>query len=346
MALAGVAGPATCALRSLEAALFGSDGDSRSLRDAAAAIGWGFRTLFNRPESMALIRQGQRETPYWQLALKYAHDGCLSAVLDEYLHVLRDARGLTFVPSTEAAPMLADAVLTALQVRAATLDVEEPCSDADRIEVRRHSMRSLFAMRFGSDKSEDEERVRRDTAVSAAFNSPFWPFVLASTSIGQEGLDFHWYCHAVVHWNLPSNPVDLEQREGRVHRFKGHAVRKNVAKAHGSAALKSVASDLWAEMFERASRDACNGDRGLVPYWLYPVEDGAWIERRVPLFPLSRDEARFRDLQRSLAAYRMVFGQPRQDELLAYLMNKVEPQKLDEWAKLLTIDISPPHYEQ
>jgi len=28
-----------------------------------------------------------------------------------------------------------------------------------------------------------------------------------------EGLDFHHYCHAIVHWNLPSNPVDLEQRE-------------------------------------------------------------------------------------------------------------------------------------
>lgn len=48
-------------------------------------------------------------------------------------------------------------------------------------------------------------------------------------SRSEEGLDFHRYCHAVVHWNLPSNPIDLEQREGRVHRYKGHAVRKNVA---------------------------------------------------------------------------------------------------------------------
>ena len=35
-----------------------------------------------------------------------------------------------------------------------------------------------------------------------AFNSPFWPFVLATTSVGQEGLDFHQYCHAVVHFGL------------------------------------------------------------------------------------------------------------------------------------------------
>jgi hypothetical protein len=27
-----------------------------------------------------------------------------------------------------------------------------------------------------------------------------------------------------VHWNIPSNPVDFEQREGRVNRYAGHAV--------------------------------------------------------------------------------------------------------------------------
>ncbi|MEA3275971.1 MAG: helicase-related protein [Pseudomonadota bacterium] len=62
-------------------------------------------------------------------------------------------------------------------------------------------------------------------SVRAAFNSPFRPFVLTSTSIGQEGLDFHPWCHRLVHWNLPGNPVDLEQREGRIHRYKGHAAR-------------------------------------------------------------------------------------------------------------------------
>ena len=45
------------------------------------------------------------------------------------------------------------------------------------------------------------------------------------------------YAHAVAHWNLPTNPVDFEQREGRVHRYKGHAVRRNLAAAHGSAVI-------------------------------------------------------------------------------------------------------------
>ncbi|WP_413818578.1 helicase-related protein [Sphingobium sp.] len=72
-------------------------------------------------------------------------------------------------------------------------------------------------------------RAARLSSVRDAFNSPFRPFALATTSVGQEGLDFHPYCYRLYHWNLPGNPVDLEQREGRVHRFKGHAIRLNLA---------------------------------------------------------------------------------------------------------------------
>lgn len=37
-----------------------------------------------------------------------------------------------------------------------------------------------------------------------------WPFVIASMLVRQEGLDFHTHSHAIVRWNLPGNPVDLE----------------------------------------------------------------------------------------------------------------------------------------
>ena len=102
-------------------------------------------------------------------------------------------------------------------------------------------LHTAFAMRFGDDEGgsnrADGEAPARASQLREGFNSPYWPFVLISTSVGQEGLDFHPYCHIVVHWNLPNNPVDLEQREGRVHRYKGHAVRKNVALKHGAGAL-------------------------------------------------------------------------------------------------------------
>jgi hypothetical protein len=344
LALTALAAPATCALRAL-GRLFDTDtaGARNAVRDGAAMIGWGFRSLYNRPETIALLRRGSRD-PYWNIALEYGFQGCLASVLEEYLHVLRDARGHSLSGAERACPVLGQAAMNALQVRTATLEIDELHADRDKqsVELRKESIRSLFAMRFGSEKNEDQERVRRDSAVSAAFNSPFWPFVLVTTSVGQEGLDFHWYCHAVVHWNLPSNPVDLEQREGRVHRFKGHAVRKNVAIAHGVEVLQSSAGDVWTDLFRQARLGVPPDDRGLVPYWLYPNENGAWIERHVLLYPFSQDEIRYRVLQRSLGAYRMVFGQPRQDELLAYLLRRLDAQTLAGLSDSLRIDLAPP----
>jgi hypothetical protein len=206
------------------------------------------------------------------------------------------------------------------------------------IEQRR--FRNHFAIRFGAQESDDGQAGAREGQVRRAFNSPFWPFVLASTSVGQEGLDFHAYCHAVVHWNLPSNPVDLEQREGRVHRYKGHAVRKNVATVCGADALASGEHDVWASLFDLA-RDRTPTDHGLVPYWLYPLPDGAHIERHVPALPLSRDAYQLEALRRSLAVYRMVFGQPRQDDLMAFLLERLCSEQLAAIEPLLRIDLSP-----
>ena len=79
-----------------------------------------------------------------------------------------------------------------------------------------------------------------------------------------------------------------------------------------------------------------------MPYWLYPKEDGAWIERHVPLDPLSKDGARYSDLQRALGAYRINFGRPRQDELMAYLLDSVGDEQLKEYAELARIDLAPP----
>ena len=155
----------------------------------------------------------------------------------------------------------------------------------------------------------------------------------------QEGLDFHPYCHAIVHWNLPSNPVDLEQREGRIHRYKGHAVRKNVAFKHGSAALMSF--DPWKMCFTQAVNERGDKDNDLVPFWIYPLVGGSKIERYVPCLPLSSEVGRYETLKRSLAVYRMVFGQPRQDDLLVYLMDRYTKEQIEEFCKNILLDLSP-----
>jgi hypothetical protein len=199
-------------------------------------------------------------------------------------------------------------------------------------------MRTRFARAYGAITEDEPGEETPAEALRDAFNSPFAPFILASTSVGQEGLDFHPYCHAVVHWNLPSNPVDLEQREGRVHLYKGHAVRKNVVAAVGERSLLRAENDPWNALFKEAeaSSDA-RADSDIVPYWVYPGE--AKIERHIPALPFSRDEQRLHRLQRSLALYRSVLGQPRQEELVELLAERGLPGSLE--AKDLRIDLSP-----
>ena len=53
-----------------------------------------------------------------------------------------------------------------------------------------------------------------------------------------------------MHWNLPSNPVELEQREGRINRFKCLAIRGNVARKYGNIPFTA---DVWQEMFDAAA---------------------------------------------------------------------------------------------
>ena len=342
LATRSVAGPATSALRALTRASGPAMRASRAARDAAGRIAWSFRKLFNLPEAMALIR-GERskgdKTPYWRQVVDYCAAGNLQAVLDEYVHTLRDLEGLFATANEKAWERLAEAVSAALSLRTGAPRVDEFRADDDTVHIERHRMRNHFAMRFGAQETHDGRAGAREGQVRRAFNSPFWPFVLASTSVGQEGLDFHAYCHAVMHWNLPFNPVDLEQREGRIHRYKGHAVRKNVAAKHGAEVLGGGAKDVWQAVFEAARQESSDGG-GLVPYWLFPLADGAHIERHVPALPLSWEASQLQALKRSLAVYRMVFGQPRQDDLVAFLLERVPREKLREIEPMLRIDLS------
>jgi len=91
-----------------------------------------------------------------------------------------------------------------------------------------------------------------------------------------------------------------------------------------------------------AVRDRKPGESDLKPFWIYPVEGGAAIERHVPAFPLSRDEEQLERLKRSLAIYRMVFGQPNQEDLIAYLLMHVPQSELEPAMKAARIDLSPP----
>ncbi|MGC2794313.1 MAG: helicase-related protein, partial [Candidatus Sulfotelmatobacter sp.] len=319
-----------------------------------ARSGRAFLALFNHAEVIEAIRTEFRGEPYWERVLEYAHAVGLQAVLDEYTHLLRESLSVAPLPAAAAADKIGTELIAALTIRAASLRIDEVTAPryAREINLKTEPMRIRFAMRFGDDRFDEEAPLVFDGAspatrkerVRAAFNSPFWPFILVSTSVGQEGLDFHHYCHAITHWNLPSNPVDLEQREGRIHRYKGHAVRKNVAAAFAANALRDGDSDAWETAFELGRAGRSTQENDLVPYWLFP--GNAKIERHVPALPFSREVERLYGLRRALAIYRMVFGQSRQEDLITYLLAKIPEDERERIVAELQIDLSPANRKQ
>jgi hypothetical protein len=170
--------------------------------------------------------------------------------------------------------------------------------------------------------------------VREAFNSPFWPFVLATTSVGQEGLDFHLFCRDVVHWNLPSNPVDLEQREGRINRRDGLAIRRAIAREWPMKRLAGAPTggshSFWEHVFDAIGHadDVQRYKHGLYPHWVFEPRGGQVerIRRHLFFYADSHDASRYEELKERLALYRLVFGQPRQQDLLDRIQRTVHDE--------------------
>lgn len=299
---------------------------------ASAHLANGLRSLFNRPDTIKLIEKLALagDAPFWRQVLAYCAAGNLEAALDEYLHHLAaDVQGK--VIDDQVLFGLAAEASAAIGLRGSTYRAKDPVNLEHDL-----AFSPRFALRYGGRQHESEDV--RQPEVRRSFNSPFWPMVLASTSVGQEGIDFHWWCHAIFHWNTPANPVDFEQREGRVDRYRGHAVRKNIATRHGSAVLSTWApGNPWDRLFDAATEYQSEfGD--FTPGWVYPGPHK--IERHVAPFLLSSDEARYDKIKQDVALYRLTFGQPRQEDMLELLRKQglhADPDSL----RAMRIDLAP-----
>lgn len=132
--------------------------------------------------------------------------------------------------------------------------------------------------------------------------------------------------------------TDLEQREGRINRFKCLAIRQNVADKYGKADGITFKRDIWTEMFEAAKAEKQNDQSELVPFWCFGKNQSVKIERLVPMYPMSKDEVNYERLIKILSLYRLTLGQARQEELLEYLFKEF---KETSGLKKLFIDLSP-----
>ncbi len=324
-------GPATSVLRALLRHF--PEHHTRGLASHAALIGDSFRSLLEQPESLALARRlAPREKRWWRRVLRLCVMADLPAVVDEHLAAL-----ISWAPSAsnkdDDVERVTRAFREALNLPAVPLGVHTPGGSG------RATMTTRAAMRIPTANAAAEERDHVER-LRLAFNSPFPPFVLATTSVGQEGLDFHLWCHAVVHWNLPRSPIVFEQREGRVDRFRGHVQRRNLAATHRPAAFAGTAGEPWCALWkagtEAARSDTSAGD-GMSPSWVSP---GPYrIHRHLPHLPLSAERADIGPLLRRVARYRLTLGQPDPEQLLEVLS---EGDAIDEaLATELVIDLTP-----
>ena len=288
--------------------------DALSPEHFAETVGlaWhGLRLYLDKPVFWARLQKGKPVRVLQHACL----DGNLEAVLDEHFWMRRPS-----LPTREQG--LANDLREALGVTTGAFLMHSVNKERlPKIRIRCHA-----AVPFGSTDDEDrparsatDEQPPRSDEIRNAFNSPFWPHVLATTSVGQEGLDFHTWCSRILHWDLCPSPIELEQREGRIQRFAGLAVRRRLQQLEQGGLLEQAApakhSSLWKRVETLANEKYLNRS-GLSPWW---VLDGAAVSRFVFNLPQSRDLEKFKLLREQRLIYRLALGQPNQEDLVDFL---------------------------
>ncbi|MEH2524206.1 MULTISPECIES: DEAD/DEAH box helicase family protein [unclassified Bradyrhizobium] len=249
---------------------------------------------------------GRSRKRYPQSLMMALTKGGFEAVLDEQLALLRtlgDKKG------SELIVELGNGLLD----RPGLVRLRRRGSDSP---VRVHAAAPFSGgERRGGGHDRKDEKLRSDT-LRRAFNSPFWPHVLSTTSIGQEGLDFHYWCDMIVHWDLPVGPVEFEQREGRVSRYSSLTVRRAFVAQHSPSVYKAASRNSpFIELFERAHLAPDDGI-GLQKWWTPASEKPTSITFNMDFSVRAR---RLKRLQDDLMFYRLGIGQPDPEAFINFL---------------------------
>ena len=282
--------------------------------DLAGLCWLGLRSYFDAPWFAAGLAGGRDE--HFPDAIRRAViEGNLESVLDEHFWYLAMAGG------TDWKQRLAE-LKASLRLRTSSVALHDGGPGSDAMRLRCHAAVPLNEARAGGGRvtepipgvANDQNEVRwRPEEVRRAFNAPFWPHMLVTTSIGQEGLDFHPWCQALAHWDLCSGPVALEQREGRISRFAGLSVRRAIVGQLAGTTMENFGNESpWKRLAEEAENELADRT-GLSPWWVAP---GATTISLVLSVPGSEQPARLAMLNKERALYRLVLGMPDQADLL------------------------------
>jgi len=265
----------------------------------------GLRSYLNRSLfHAALARRGQS---YTKAIPEAVVAGNLESALDEHLWIASklDADAIARFPRD---------LLKTLGLHEGRHRLHEPGGGDEGFLLRCHAALPFADAKVENVLTGEEDRLRTDD-MRRSFNTPFWPHVLATTSLGQEGLDFHVWCRQLLHWDLCASPLDLEQREGRIQRFGGLSVRSALAGRLRQRTLDDAGEKTspWVLLAKYADQEFCHDLSGRTPWWSCPDEK---IDRLFIVLPQSRQTNRFDQLSRLRWLYRLALGQPHQQDFI------------------------------
>lgn len=286
--------------------------DATKATKAKDALAEYFETIFNTPigkravlKNWEKMKSAEEKAEYKDKGKEYKYKvkeycecGCFGDMISEYIELLENEYG-----SNDFAMASAIKKITKLKVSEPNLIYSED----EKIKSEQIKAPNLFAVGLFSDKANGDTEKRLGN-IKGAFNSPFWPFVFTTTSIGAEGIDLHWYARNVVHWSVPKRPIDLEQREGRVLRYQCHAVRLNNAliEADDSNSIKKeqclkadwIKSELYECQLNFFAKEEKDGGK-----------DGCYhVMRKTYFYKYSTQLLKYQRAQRMVSIYRELIG--------------------------------------
>ncbi len=181
---------------------------------------------------------------------------------------------------------------------------------------------------YAGDTLLDENAAKTLGKKINAFNSPFRPFHFISTSIGQEGFDFHKYCKTVVHWSLVFNPVKFEQREGRIDRPRSYANRLNAYEKYKEN-VESPSVEKWDDVYsvlKETDQELVKSSRGLYPEFVMSSGDLYKMKRETYYYADSYEQRMLPQVLHGVGYYRSLLGQSGdeslEDAMLEFLKDK------------------------
>lgn len=332
------------------------------LRKSVARAALGHPDSVSKDEEMVLGDEVQANSLYEECKAQikeYCTCGMYETVLAEWMY-MNDTED----PNKVSEILFASHKKTQIEISLYTKD------SGAGITQEKRKIDTYYARCIGISK--DDDKVSAIDNLQKAFNSPFAPFVFATTSVGQEGLDFHHYADRIVHLAIPANPTAFEQREGRINRRDCLAIRRKVIEWYGNGSDgNSVTSGQVAEIdpIVKYVKQALDGafqnaeDQilesvpedsilkcGMIPHWLLvrktvraseeksdPCYELAGIRRIVPYFYVSNMMTRYHNMLKTLQLYRSVIGQADPEELLERLMVRHSKEDIQN----LFVDFSP-----